>query len=229
MVSPLLLRTLYAGSKLEEKYIFAVCTCGGYEIVNAVPALCRLHRFVKKRGARLAAEYTVRLPMNNLNYEHIPVPIETDTTTIIGSAEMQIEDICKRILRRRRGKYHVLRRLFTVMMTPLYWMMAKTCMKSLRELTGKPKDFAMGFRELIPLTGKSITVDDNCTGCATCIKVCPVDNIKLVHKKPVWQHRCEMCFACDEWCPSLAIHHWGRPDEIKYHHPDINLKDMMRR
>jgi ferredoxin/flavodoxin len=214
---------------LESKRLFAICTCGGYEIVNAVPALWNLSRFVKERGARLAAEYTVRLPMNNLDYEHIPVPIETDSATIIKNAEAQIDDICRRIACRRRGKHHLARRLFTVLMTPMYAMMAQSCMKSLRELAGEPDDSPLGFRELMPLTDKSIRVGEECTGCGTCVRVCPVHNIELVDGQPVWQHRCEMCFACDEWCPRQAIHHWGRPNGAKYHHPEVRARDLFRR
>lgn len=214
---------------LESKRLFAICTCGGYEIVNAVPALRNLSRFVKKRGGRLVAEYTVRLPMNNLDYEHIPVPIETDSAAIIKNAETQINDICKRIAQRRRGKHHFARRLFTVAMTPMYAIMAKPCIKSLREFASEPDDSLLGFRELMPLTDRSIRIDENCTGCGACAKICPVHNIELVDGRPVWQHRCEMCFACDEWCPSRAIHHWGRPKGAKYHHPEVKTRDMFRK
>ena len=214
---------------LESKRLFAICTCGGYEIVNAVPALKNLARFVKKRGAKLSAEYTVRLPMNNLDYDHIPVPIETDSATIIKNAEAQIDEICKRIAQQRRGKHHLARRLFTLLMNPLYALMAKSVLQSLRELAGEPADSLLGFRELIPLTDRSIQVDENCTGCGTCTRVCPVHNIELVDGRPVWQHRCEMCFACHEWCPRGAIQHWGRPDGAKYHHPEIKVRDLFSR
>jgi MinD superfamily P-loop ATPase len=71
-------------------------------------------------------------------------------------------------------------------------------------------------------------VDEKCTGCGTCAKVCPVNNIKIVDKRPEFQHKCEMCFACDEWCPSNAIHHWSRSEGVKYHHPDVSISDMIK-
>jgi formate hydrogenlyase subunit 6/NADH:ubiquinone oxidoreductase subunit I len=214
---------------LESKRLFAICTCGGYEIFNAVPALRNLARFVKQKGGRLSAEYTVRLPMNNLDYEHIPVPIETDSATIIRHAEAQIDEICKRLAQQRRGKHHLARRLVTLLMTPLYALMAKSTMQSLRRVAGEPADSLLGFRELIPLTDRSIQVGEKCTGCGICARVCPVQNIELINGRPVWQHRCEMCFACHEWCPRGAIQHWGRPDGAKYHHPEIGARDLFRR
>lgn len=214
---------------LKNRHLFAVCTCGGYEIVNATPTLRNFSKLVKEIGLNLSAEYSVRLPMNNLDYEHIPVPIETDTVTIIKKAQLQIEDICNRIAHHQRGRHHYLRRFITIMMTPIYRILANSCMKSLKELACEPEDSTLYFKELIPLTDRSIRVDESCNGCRICTRVCPVQNIEFVNRKPIWLHKCEMCFACDEWCPSGAIHHWGRPNGVKYHHPEVRLKDMILR
>jgi ferredoxin len=215
--------------KLEDirsKHIFAVCSCGGYEIVNAVPALKNLAKLVRSLGGRLFAEYSVRLPMNNLNYDHIPVPIEKNSQVIIDRSKAVIADICSRIASRRRERHRVLRCLVNFIMIPMNARLARACLKSLRVMAKQSADSNLSFRELIPLTDRSISLDGNCTGCATCTKVCPVDNILMVDNKPVWQHRCEMCFACDEWCPEKAIHHWSRANGVKYHHPEVKAKDM---
>ena len=83
------------------------------------------------------------------------------------------------------------------------------------------------IKELIDINDRPILDPEKCNGCGTCEKVCPVNNIKIVDKKPEFQHKCEMCFACDEWCPYNAIHHWSRPEGVKYHHPEVKISDML--
>ena len=72
-----------------------------------------------------------------------------------------------------------------------------------------------------------VTTPERCTGCGTCVKVCPAQNIVLKNGRPDFQHRCEMCFACDEWCPAGAIRHWSRAKGIKYHYPSVCLSDIL--
>ena len=43
-----------------------------------------------------------------------------------------------------------------------------------------PKDSNLTIEEIIPLMDKSYHTDENCTGCSTCTKICPVYNIKIV-------------------------------------------------
>lgn len=214
---------------IESMHLFAVCTCGGYEIVNALPTLKNLSRLIRLNGGKLSAEYSVRLPMNNLDYDHIPVPINTDQETVIRNCDKKLEGICERILNKKADKHRLLKTLFNCLMTPMYRMMKKSCIRALRQYAKEAENCTLEFNQLIPLTDRSIRVDDQCNGCATCTLVCPVRNIEMVDEKPVWKHHCEMCFACDEWCPQGAIHHWSRADGVKYHHPSVKLKDMFVR
>lgn len=166
--------------------------------------------------------------MNNLDYDHIPIPITRDHEVIIRKSKTKVDDICYRIIKKRGTKYKIIKHSFNLLMTLLYKLMRRSVTNDLKEKAKEPIDTKLECYELIPLTDKSIIVDEKCNGCGTCAKVCPVNNIKIVDRKPELQHRCEMCFACDEWCPSNAIHHWSRPEGTKYHHPEVKISDMLQ-
>jgi len=214
-------------ANIESMYVFAVCTCGGYECVNALPSLERLRHIIRSCGGKLSAEYSVRLPMNNLDYDHIPIPIIRDQEIIINKSKAKIDDVCYRIINKRGTKYKIVKKLFGLLMTPLYKLIRQSVINDLKEKAKEPMDTGLKYFELIPLTDKSIIIDEKCNGCGTCEKVCPVNNIKIVDKKPEFQHKCEMCFACDEWCSYNAIHHWSRTVGVKYHHPEVEISDML--
>lgn len=53
--------------------------------------------------------------------------------------------------------------------------------------------------------GKHIKVNDACTGCGICQKGCPVKNIQIVNKKPVFSNQCAICLKCIYGCPQKAL------------------------
>jgi ferredoxin len=80
----------------------------------------------------------------------------------------------------------------------------------------------------VPNMDKSFLVDGKCTSCGICEKICPAQNIVITDGKPEWQHHCEQCLACIQWCPEEAIQ-YGRSttSRKRYHHPEIKLSDML--
>ncbi len=82
----------------------------------------------------------------------------------------------------------------------------------------------------VPKMDKSFLIDEKCTSCGICEKICPAQNILTINGKPIWQHHCEQCFACLHWCPQKAIqygkHTAGR---TRYHHPDVTMKEIIVR
>jgi ferredoxin len=191
-------------------------------------ALKNLGKIIKSKGGKLSAEFSIKLPMNTLDYSHIPVPVSQNREAMFKNCKNKIEVICQCVTNKGKNRYRIVKSLLNWLMTPAYLMLQKIYLVELKKCSKEPKDTNLKYYELMPLTDKSIYTDDKCNGCSICAKVCPVQNIKMVENKPVWQHHCEMCLACVEWCPKKAIHHWCRVEGKDYHHPEVKLSDMFR-
>ncbi|MCI9568306.1 MAG: flavodoxin [Lachnospiraceae bacterium] len=48
-------------------------------------------------------------------------------------------------------------------------------------------------------------VTGGCIACGKCVNVCPLSNIHMENKKPVWKDHCTHCMACICHCPKEAI------------------------
>lgn len=56
---------------------------------------------------------------------------------------------------------------------------------------------------------KPFYANNKCIGCGKCEKKCPLNNINLINKKPIWGNNCTHCMACISYCPTEAIE-YGR-------------------
>ncbi|MFX0000333.1 MAG: EFR1 family ferrodoxin [Candidatus Hodarchaeota archaeon] len=84
------------------------------------------------------------------------------------------------------------------------------------------------FREEVHESDKSFLADDNCNSCGLCADVCPVNNIKIKEGKPQWQHKCQLCLACINFCPEEAIQFERKTlNTGRYHHPEITLQEII--
>ena len=211
----------------KNKYYFIVCTYGGYAYPNAFPTIKNCNKLVKSCNGNINGRFYVRFPMNNLDYDHIRVPIERDTNEILIKAHNKLKYISDMILKKKRGNI-VLQNIFNCTLGRLFSLAKKPILKSMRKYAKVEDDSQLTYHQLVHLSDKSIIYKKGkCTGCGICEKICPVNNIKLDNGVPNWKHNCEMCFACDEWCPQKAIHHWGKLEGKNYHHPMVGINDIM--
>ena len=75
---------------------------------------------------------------------------------------------------------------------------------------------------------QSFTVEDTCTKCGTCAKVCPVGNIVVDKAKPVFDNRCIRCLACTQNCPPNAIRLPREKSRERYRNPHISLQEIIQ-
>jgi ferredoxin len=82
-------------------------------------------------------------------------------------------------------------------------------------------------RMMIPGDDRKFHVNESCNGCGICKKICLVDNIKIIDKKPVWLHKCEQCAACFGWCPKKAIYGTNLAAKTHYTNPYVTLSQIL--
>ena len=199
---------------LSSKYIFAVCTCGympGTTIKN-------LRKTIESRGGKLAAGFTVRMSSKNLN--------ERKQQKTRANRKKKLEAICEYVNAQREGKFETRGLLRKIVLAPLRALEKPIFKYRYKKLSNTSRK---SFSELIPLADASFRTNEKCTGCGTCARVCPVNNIKMVDGKPVWLHHCENCYACYGWCSQNAICGAIVDYNDWYHHPEVKLTDMLKR
>ena len=73
---------------------------------------------------------------------------------------------------------------------------------------------------------KNFSVDNNCNGCKTCERVCPVNNIK-VEKMPVFNNNCQHCLSCIHNCPKRSISLKKEKNKARFINANVTLKEII--
>ena len=81
----------------------------------------------------------------------------------------------------------------------------------------------------LPESDSAFSVDpQRCSSCGQCYRICPASNIRPdENDHPVWNHHCEQCMACLQWCPEKAIL-YKNVERAQYHHPEITPGELYR-
>ncbi|MEN6370048.1 MAG: EFR1 family ferrodoxin [Thermotogota bacterium] len=199
----------------EGKYIFAVCNYGG----GAGDSFKTLDGILRSRGAGLSAGFGIHMPQNAF---HKPWEIKS---LAYRQALKRIDFIVRSVEARRTGVFYS-NVVIQAIMTPFQGWIRHMTSLALEKASSTPSPSGLTVEQLMPLCGSSFTVDAKCNGCGTCARVCPVGNIEIVNKKPIWQNRCENCLACFNWCPANAIHGPLASSDYRYRHPDVTAHDI---
>jgi len=181
-------------------YVFAVATMGG--VCGATHS--RLRRALKSRGLSLAAGWTITLPGNNVRL-YGPRSKKTQKK-MFARCEERVPEIAAAVRDRACGACEDSVWPVRMLASALYPVIAPRFLRNDRI-----------FR-----------VQEHCTSCGLCERICPVQNVKLTDGRPQWQGHCEQCMACLQWCPQGAIQFGNTAGQARYHHPEITVSDMLR-
>ncbi len=208
---------------VSSKYIFAVTTFGSMPVW----VIKRFRKVVESCGGKLSAGFAVHMPMNNITLPSFTYSGEVGSKEqkLFADCRGKVNFICEYVNARKEGKFEASNRLFLSLFYPVDRIYGRWRIES---KYNKLKNSHLTQDELFPLMDVSFHSDEKCDGCAICSRICPVGNIKMVVGQPVWQHHCERCMACLQWCPKEAIEF--DHDSIgrkRYHHPDVKLSDML--
>lgn len=185
----------------RDKYYFAVALNGG----QVAATLLQLRKLMQAQGMILSAGFEICSPSNYIPWGGA-LPVE-EQKRMFGEAVKKIERIAQVISRKESAP---------IEKGPLW---ENIVLSSLL--------YKLSFPQ-VPKMDKKFWVDGKCNSCAICEKICPAKNIVMNAGQPVWQHRCEQCLACLQWCPKEAIQYGKKtPGYARYHHPEVKLADML--
>ena len=184
-----------------NKYFFAITTGGGM----AADTLGKNFRFFKSQGLKLSAGFFVKMPGNYTPmYGARPL---AEQEKMFKEEKQRIKEIAGIVSRKKEAKIERGNILSNLFFSGLIYHL------------GAPS---------LPILDKHFWADYKCNSCGVCVKVCPVENVRLLNGKPEWLHKCEQCLACLHWCPQEAIQFGKRTlDRKRYHNPDVKLEDII--
>jgi ferredoxin len=183
-----------------SRYHFAVALNAG----QVAATLLQLKKRMGKGGMHLDAGFELAMPSNYIPWGG-PGPQEK-RDRLTAAAREKIGRIAAVVSARAKQP---------VEKGPLWQNLVLTCFNRL------------SFSR-VPAMDKGFWVDTKCIACGICREVCPCGNIALEEGRPVWNHHCEQCLACIQWCPQEAIQYGKKtPRYERYRHPEVTLPEMI--
>jgi ferredoxin len=219
---------------LNEKYVFAVCTHSGMPCTT----IDNFSSLVERHGGALSIGTAVKMNVPYSTFQKMQhvlfqkkLCVDKATEAALRSDlyanwERKREALVASIRNRRRDQVERSSTIGRILFRLLAAVQKKAIAQRYQELSGIDGG---DLHETLRAADRSFELSESCNGCGLCSEICPVDNIVMVNGRPQWQHDCELCFACFQWCPQRAIVGKIFDFEKRYHHPEIGIADMVKR
>lgn len=185
----------------KSNYFFAVVTYAGE--INTTPLL-QINTILNTKSKTLSAGFYILMPTNYIiGYD---IHSEAHQKRYFEEANKKIDIIRKTVEENERN-------------------LGKDIFEKRRI---KSEKFNKEFRENVHSYDKDFYAEDTCSSCGICVEICPVNNIVIVENMPQWQHKCQLCLACINFCPEKCIQFGKETQKTqRYHHPEITVKDLI--
>ena len=161
-----------------SRQVYFIFTSGGYAGISGQLAKA----MIRKKKMEYLGHAEFRMPRNYVANDHYPMlPPEQVKERILDSCR-QLETVAADIQAGRKLKARHIWLFETIITVPFNPVWSK--------LKYKTDDFY---------------ATEGCMGCGRCQRLCPLNNISLKDRKPVWGQECTHCMACIANCPTEAI------------------------
>lgn len=195
---PMMVRDFLSKASIETEYFFFVFTYG----MNYGEAFAVVKQACDEEGLRLSYINAIKMADNYLPGFEMNDQIEKlPAKDVEGQIDKLLEDIAER-------------RTTEVSITG----MTRVRMKFRRRL---------GYGILKQDAAREYIVNEDCTLCGTCVKVCPSNNITVTDRVRFGMH-CEVCYACIHNCPANALHLKNEKSAARYRNEHVSLDDMIK-
>ncbi|NTV89075.1 MAG: 4Fe-4S dicluster domain-containing protein [Clostridiales bacterium] len=181
---------------MKDNYTYSVATCGD-NIGNTMKTLDKL---LAGKGLKLDSAFSIRMPNNYI------ISFDVDSAEVekkkLREAEGLLVEIGACVSERKKGVFKLDKGFTDSLLSIINPLFLKYAINT-----------------------KSFHVDDRCTGCGLCERICSSRTIK-VNGRPHWGKECEQCLACLHICPEKAIQ-YGKNTSSKgrYINPE-KMKDI---
>ncbi|GHU33921.1 iron-sulfur protein [Spirochaetia bacterium] len=180
-------------------YYFSIATLGAF----ALGAMYRTYEAFKKAGIELKYITNIYMPENYILFSK--VPSDKIIWAHLKNSVKRIKEISDDILNYKKKK---------ATKTILYNMV---------------KNISLEESKKWPLTAKKFIVNKECVKCKKCIRICPVENIKMVNGQIIFDEHCECCLACIHSCSKEAINYeMSTVGKKRYINPNINIEEIKK-
>lgn len=181
---------------------YMVATCG--DDAGLTDRMWR--KALRQRGWHGSAAHTVIMPNTYVSLPGFDVDSPSLTEEKLKAAPARITKVAKAI--KCRSRIDLLTR------GRFAWFKTKVIYPLFMRFLTSPAPF---------------NASDDCNGCGTCARNCPLANITMHDSRPQWSDNCTLCMGCYHRCPRHCISygratrgkgHYAAPQALNINHPE---------